>query len=89
MSSQIKRQETSWMIEKAGFREILTFVNNGSLALIESTELCLNGGFYNAIEKTDGHLSDMSIFDAMIDVRKARTDSHPVTPLPIIFGEDR
>ena len=76
-----------WVFDKRIFGEFLARLNNGSLAAIESTELCNAGGFFNALNATQGHFSDIAIFDAMIDIKKARIEPNPVTPLPIVFGD--
>jgi len=81
-------QGALWMVKREGFREVVTPLREGSLAVIESTMLCSGGGFHEAMDAGQENLMDASIFDALVDIQRARKTANPVTPLPIVSASD-
>lgn len=74
-----------WMVTGInGFRELVTPLREGSLAAIESTMVCSSGAFEAALQLGRENLADSAIFDAMVNVHRAREGDNPVTPLPIV-----
>ena len=67
-----------------GFRELVTPLREGNLAAIESTMLCSSGAFEEALQQGRENLADAAIFDALINIQRAREGDNPVTPLPIV-----
>jgi hypothetical protein len=76
-----------WMVTgNTGFRELVTPLLEGNLAALESTLLCSSGAFEEALQQGRENLADAAIFDALINIQRAREGDNPVTPLPIVGG---
>jgi hypothetical protein len=74
-----------WMVtDDTGFRELVTPLREGNLAALESTMLCSSGAFEEALQAGRENLADAAIFDALINIQRAREGDNPVTPLPIV-----
>ena len=46
--------------------------------------LCSSGAFEEALQQARENLADAAIFDALINIQRAREGDNPVTPLPIV-----
>lgn len=76
-----KNQRPAWVFaERKAFAEIASAIQRGGLVPIESTELTSGGSFARSLELGLKNLGTGWIFDAMIDIQKAR-DKY-VRPLP-------
>ena len=64
--------------------EIQELVKNESIVPIETVWLTRQYGFSAAIEEATNRVNRRLEFNCMIDIRGARTDRNPVTPLPIV-----
>jgi len=64
--------------------EIQELVKSESVVPIETVWLTRQYGFSAAIEEATNRVNRRQEFNCMIDVRGARTDRNPVTPLPIV-----
>ena len=74
-----------WMVTGiTGFGELVTPLREGGLAALESTMMCASGAFEAALQQGNENLLDPAIFDALINVQRAREGDNPVTPLPIV-----
>lgn len=74
-----------WMVTgENGFREIVPALREGTLAALETTDLCSGGAFEDALSHGRENLADPAIFDALVNIQRAREGKNPVTPLPIV-----
>jgi hypothetical protein len=77
-----QRQGEGWMFEGVdNLRELLCYVQNGSLVPFESTYVTRHRGFFEALEAGPGLLHP-DTFDVMIDIQLARGEN--VTPIPLL-----
>lgn len=74
-------QGEGWMLEGANLRELLGYVEAGSLVPFESTYVTGGRGFYEALAAGPANLAPQS-FDVMLDVQLARGEQ--ITPLPLV-----
>lgn len=70
-----------WVLEKDARRGILDMVQMGGLVPLETTFLCTERGFFDALQQGRKNLTDPTRFESVFDVRRAR--QHHVVPLPI------
>jgi hypothetical protein len=74
-----------WMVTgENGFRELVIPLRAGDLAALETTLLCKAAPFEQALQAGRDNLADAAIFDALVNVQRAREGDRPVTPLPIV-----
>jgi hypothetical protein len=73
--------ETPWMIEEAGFDQLLNALLNDEVVPVETVCLTSNDSFAEACEQAIKTLRNREYFDAMLDIRLARKNK--VTPLPL------
>ena len=70
-----------WMVEGLGYREIVRVAKTDQLVPLETTLLASRGSFREATEQGSENLADESVFDSMLDVKRARTLGVNALPL--------
>jgi hypothetical protein len=77
------RQTTPWVIDRSSYAEVMTHVTQGDLVPLESTLLAEKAGYFAAVEAGLENLRFRREFHSLLDIRRARDEDDPVTPLPI------
>ena len=73
-----------WRLTRLHYNEIMEYVANGDLVMIEATYLTSASSFAEAMKEGRANMRSRREFDSLLDVRLARSATPPVTPLPII-----
>ncbi len=75
---------SSWMAGRRIHAELLARIDRAELIPLETTFLTKPNSYEQARKQGLENLVDESRFDAMLDIRRARTDpQRPITPLPL------
>lgn len=78
----------SWVFDKRQFSELMQCIQRGDLVPLETVWLTNHNGFEAARVAGLQNLRNPREFDSMLDIIQARSNLPPVTPLPIIQGEN-
>ncbi len=76
-------QRFPWYLDKSFYAEVVQQVRDLKLVPIESTLIPRRGGFWEAVDAGIENLRSKRQFHSLIDVRLARDNRPPVTPIPL------
>jgi len=74
-------EESSWMLGKEFYPNLLDLVKRGAIVPLETTLLTKHGGFWDAVDEGVFNLSSEKEFQFLVDIKLARENG--VTPLPL------
>lgn len=75
-----------WRLAQQQYYEVLEYLRGDKIRFLESTGLCFNYSYADAVEEGRGDMKAPSDFDSLLDITLARRATPPVTPLPMIFA---
>jgi hypothetical protein len=76
--------EYGWRLTRLNYDEVMAYVTDGHLVMLEATFLTAAKKFAEARKEGRANLRSRKEFDSLLDIQVARTAKPPVTPLPII-----
>ncbi len=85
--SSISVNPYSWLFRPTQFAQIVNCIQRGELVPLETVDITSRTSFEIAMQNGLENMRSKREFDSLLDVRLARLNEPPVTPLPIIQSD--